>query len=179
MLFLFLYMQVSHKQFAIEDITRIDAIEFVAGQGEQTDHFRVALHWNILQRNYRRWQLQASTALSYAKFDNPQRERRASQLKDVGLTPVLKLSPQTRWQHLQPFIEMGIGVHYLSHRDVGVKDFSTNFQFGDHIGFGISFGQKVETTLAYQFQHFSNGGIDAPNPGINLHILSMGMKFKK
>ncbi|MCB1042797.1 MAG: acyloxyacyl hydrolase [Acidobacteria bacterium] len=176
MWFLFLLL-MQDSQFTFEQWSSVDAIEFVAGYGEDTRHFRMALHWDIYERQFNHFKAETTLALNYAAFDNPDQVDRASQLRDLGVTPVVKLIPNRWWGPLQPFAEFGIGLHYLTERDVGPKTFSTNFQFGDHIGFGFNFGKRVQTTIAYQFQHFSNGGIDAPNPGINFHILSMGLKF--
>lgn len=82
----------------------------------------------------------------------------------VGVTPVLRIYPH-RWNEGW-FIEGGIGANllfpvYHSER----KRFSTVFNFGDHIAVGKRFGDKQEHELALRFQHFSNGGIEEPNPG--------------
>jgi lipid A 3-O-deacylase len=82
----------------------------------------------------------------------------------VGLTPVLRIYPH-RWNEGW-FIEGGIGANllfpvYHSER----KRFSTVFNFGDHIAVGKRFGDKQQHEWALRFQHFSNGGIEEPNPG--------------
>jgi lipid A 3-O-deacylase len=82
----------------------------------------------------------------------------------VGLTPVLRIHPR-RWSEGW-FIEGGIGANllfpvYHSER----KRFSTVFNFGDHIAVGKRFGDKRQHEVALRFQHFSNGGIEEPNPG--------------
>ena len=82
----------------------------------------------------------------------------------VGVTPVLRIHPR-RWSEGW-FIEGGIGANllfpvYHSER----KRFSTVFNFGDHIAVGKRFGAKQQHEVALRFQHFSNGGIEEPNPG--------------
>jgi lipid A 3-O-deacylase len=92
-------------------------------------------------------------------------EGRGSQwVGQVGVTPVLRIHPR-RWSEGW-FIEGGIGANllfpvYHSER----KRFSTVFNFGDHIAVGKRFGDKQQHELALRFQHFSNGGIEEPNPG--------------
>ena len=92
-------------------------------------------------------------------------EGRGSQwVAQVGVTPVLRVYPH-RWNEGW-FIEGGIGANllfpvYQSER----KRFSTVFNFGDHIAVGKRFGDKEQHELALRFQHFSNGGIEEPNPG--------------
>ncbi len=170
-------LQQDHT-YSFAELTHIDALEIVAGYGEDTRNFRLALHWQVYQREFEHMSMEASWALNYATFDNPNIESRAGQLRDLGATPVVKLTPKRVFKSIEPFMEFGIGAHYLTERDVGAKYFSTNFQFGDHIGIGASIGKRVQYTFSYQFQHFSNGGIGAPNPGINFHMLSMGIKWK-
>lgn len=82
----------------------------------------------------------------------------------VGLTPVLRIQPRT-WSEGW-FIEGGIGANLLFpiyHSEK--KRFSTVFNFGDHIAVGKRFGDKQQHELALRLQHFSNGGIEEPNPG--------------
>jgi hypothetical protein len=43
--------------------------------------------------------------------------------------------------------------------------FSTRFNFGDHLAVGLRFGPRGEHGVALRLQHFSNGGIEKPNPG--------------
>jgi hypothetical protein len=84
----------------------------------------------------------------------------------VGLTPVIRLQPSgrpSRW-----FAEMGVGANYIVplYR-TGHKQFSTKFNFGDHIGVGRQFGERRQHELMVRAQHFSNAGIEHPNPGEN------------
>lgn len=83
---------------------------------------------------------------------------------DFGFTPV------ARWGH-PAYVEGGVGAHVLSDLDVGTgRDFSTRFQFGDHIGAGLRFGKY---DLGLRLEHLSNGGTRNPNPGINFLILRL------
>lgn len=161
----------------------IDQLEFVGGYGERTSNFRLAAHWDLLSRTRGSWKVNLSLAANYSLFNNPGGSsnsggNRADQLRDVGLTPVATFWSRRRSGPFRPFLEMGIGLHYLTEKRVSVKNFSTNFQFGDHIGIGLEFGKKRDYRVAYQFQHLSNGGIESPNPGINFHLLSLGVKVR-
>lgn len=80
----------------------------------------------------------------------------------IGATPTLRFYPSmTRhW-----FIEIGVGPNYivpLFHS--GEKRFSTEFNFGDHFAIGRRF-EASEVSL--RVEHFSNAGIEHPNPGEN------------
>jgi lipid A 3-O-deacylase len=86
-------------------------------------------------------------------------------VSQIGITPVLRYQPDedSRW-----FLEAGIGANFIApiYRS-GSKRFSTVFNFGDHLGVGIRFGEKREQELALRVEHFSNGGFEEPNPGEN------------
>jgi hypothetical protein len=84
----------------------------------------------------------------------------------VGITPVLRLQPAAWGTHW--FAEAGVGANVIlpifrSSR----KRFSTDFNFGDHMAVGRMFGAERQHELVLRLQHFSNAGIDHPNPGEN------------
>jgi hypothetical protein len=97
-------------------------------------------------------------------------------ITDIGITPVFRLQPHKQ-DGVTPWVEGAIGFHYLSDTKIGNKNLSTHFQFGDHLGAGVSFGKKQSMELGYRFQHFSNAGIKRPNPGINFHMVRFGYRF--
>lgn len=81
-------------------------------------------------------------------------------LVDFGLTPVLRYGGKHG-----PYADGGIGFHLLSDTHISSAiDFSTKFQFGDHIGAGWRFERY---DFALRLQHLSNAGVRNPNPGIN------------
>lgn len=84
----------------------------------------------------------------------------------AGVTPTIRLRMQegrSNW-----FLEGGIG---LSYSDVpyrtNSKKFSTRLNFADHLGLGYSFGPQRNQEIVLRMQHYSNGGIEKPNPGEN------------
>ena len=91
--------------------------------------------------------------------------RSSAWVTQLGLTPVLRWHPfdSPRW-----FTEAGIGVNVLTpiYRSTD-KRFSTAFNFGDHVGIGVQFGDGFRQELSLRLQHFSNAGIKDPNPGEN------------
>lgn len=84
----------------------------------------------------------------------------------IGLTPVLRFHP-TGAAH-QWFAEIGVGANMILplYRSSD-KQFSTEFNFGDHFAIGRQFGKEGRHEISARIQHFSNGGIDHPNPGEN------------
>jgi lipid A 3-O-deacylase len=94
----------------------------------------------------------------------------------LGVTPVLRWRPKgagNGW-----FVEAGIGVNLLlpTYRS-GDKQFSTTFNFGDHVAVGRRFGDAGRHEVALRLQHFSNAGIKQPNPGENFVQLRYSRRF--
>lgn len=86
----------------------------------------------------------------------------------------LAFTPVARWGR-SAWLEAGVGAHVLSDLDVGTgSDFSTRFQFGDHVGAGLRLG---DYDVVLRFQHLSNGGLRDPNPGINFLILRLELRL--
>lgn len=84
----------------------------------------------------------------------------------LGATPALRWRPNG-WDNGW-FVEGGIGVNVIFPKyDTRKKEFSTTFNFGDHIAIGKRFGADQQHEWSLRFQHFSNGRIKNPNPGEN------------
>jgi len=87
------------------------------------------------------------------------------------LGPVLEIS-RTKI----PFsIEGGFCPSYISRYRFSSTDLGTRAQFTSH--FGLNWDVTPHWRLGYRFQHMSNAGLKEPNPGFNLHVLSVGYLF--
>lgn len=91
------------------------------------------------------------------------------------------LVPVLRWSGAGSFgwyAELGIGPSYLTpvfqSRD---KRFSSRFQFRDHLSVGRRWGSDGRNDLSVRLEHFSNAGIERPNPGINRLALRYTRRF--
>src|SRR5262245_30208414 len=92
----------------------------------------------------------------------------------IGFTPTFRYWPggqNTGW-----FGELGIGVNVLTpvYR-TREKEFSTAFNFGDHVAVGYRPDSMKGWEWSVRLQHFSNAGIDQPNPGENFVQLRLLM----
>ncbi len=100
------------------------------------------------------------------------------EIVDFALTPILRLGlTQPITGTFYPYLEGAVGFHYVSDIAMRNRVFSTNFQFGDHLGVGAQIGRHRTIDLCYQFQHLSNASIKRPNAGINFHIVRIGVRF--
>lgn len=76
-----------------------------------------------------------------------------------------------------PYVELGIGLSWLNHKEIGGRDLGIHFQFEDRIGIGVRFGANRQYDVGYKAIHFSNAYIGPSNHGINLHVLMLGYWF--
>ena len=165
--------------FATAPAQAVDGMAIVYGDGDGSDNvdmFRIAAQWDWDQR----WFDNGGCYLSgYWELDAGYWDGQGGlndSLADIGFTPVFRFQSNAS-SGIQPYVEGGIGAHLLSESQINSKDMSTSFQFGDHIGAGLRFGNKLEWDLGYRYQHFSNAGIKKPNPGINFHQIRLGYHF--
>ncbi len=66
-------------------------------------------------------------------------------------------------------------IAYLDHRLLRENDFGGSFQAMEDGG--ISFFVGSQATVGYRFQHMSNGDLYSSNPGLNMHLLEVALRF--
>ena len=94
---------------------------------------------------------------------------------EVGETTVLRYNfiTGTRWV---PFIDGGFGAMGT---DIGHPNLGSTFEFNEYAGAGVDYFWRTNSALSlqYRFTHVSDGGIAAPNGGLNQHILYAGLSW--
>lgn len=98
---------------------------------------------------------------------------------DAGHASIISLSPVLKYNivyngDLKPYLEAGIGAAYLTNRSVVQNRLSTKFQFEDRFGIGI---EKENIDINLRYLHYSNGGGEKPNSGMNYLNLSISIPF--
>jgi len=155
----------------------IDGMSLELGSGDAVNMGRIGVQWDWKKRWFQMggWHLGGyfDLAAGYWHRDDT-RPGEHDSLFDLGFTPVFRIQPDSL---NGPYIEAGIGFHFLSHSSIGDRRMSTQFQFGDHLGAGYRFGAKGSYDLGYRFQHLSNASIKRPNPGINFHQIRLQYNF--
>jgi lipid A 3-O-deacylase len=155
----------------------LDGLAIELGRGEGVDRARVGLQWDWNRQllKFSDWHLGGYWDASLAQWhDGEVRPGQNDSITDLGFTPVFRVQANSL---TGPYFEAGIGLHLLSHTQIGDKRLSTAFQFGDHLGFGYRFGAKSAFDVGYLFQHHSNASIKRPNPGINFHQVRLQYHF--
>ena len=137
-----------------------DSISAEAGRGTRAvDSWRLGVQW----KEQPRW-LTAPNWTFYGEAAVGGWESDTGTLTEGSLTPTLRYGHERG-----PYLDGGIGLHVLSESRISsAVEFSTRFQFGDHLGAGYRVGRY---DLSMRIQHLSNAGIRNPNPGINFLYL--------
>ena len=71
-------------------------------------------------------------------------------------------------------IEGGFRPTWLFKHEIGEDDFGGPVQFSSHVGATLNLDQIA---LSYRYQHISNSDVYNENPGHDLHLVGIGMRF--
>jgi len=154
-----------------------DRIDFAAGNiirpattSPILNSFRFGLSWDtdyfkyesdIIQQSLR---IETSTGLNQTKMGN---------VHDIVIAPTLHY--QFNKIYGRPFAEISAGAAYISETLWAPDhDLTSSLLFGDRIGIGYTF---AETEISLNFFHFSNGGLQKPNPGADMLMLRASFKI--
>ena len=161
----------------------IDGMSFVYGHSDSgnvnVNMYRVGVQWDWNKKlvEMGNWHLGGYWESDAGYWSNSSFARTHSNILDIGFTPVFRIQQTTR-SALSPYLEAGVGLHLLSRTSVSTqRQFGSAFQFGDHIGVGVRFGDTGHYDIGYRYQHLSNAGIKGPNQGINFHELRLQYHF--
>ncbi|MBA0902100.1 MAG: acyloxyacyl hydrolase [Candidatus Nitrotoga sp.] len=153
----------------------IDGISAVRGNGSSTEMAGVQAQWDWEKKWFTEhsWLVAGFWEANVGRWD----AQNGKSFKDVGFTPVFRLQ-QKNPSVVAPYVEAAIGVHLISPVFVnGDRQFSSVFQFGDHLGVGARFGDRQQFDIGFRFQHLSNAGFSQPNPGINYNEIRLAYHF--
>jgi lipid A 3-O-deacylase len=141
------------------------------GQGNMVNMSRAGALWNWDRSwlNDGNSQVTGFWEASLGRWHGHKPDDNNQTITEIGITPVFRLA-QKNASGMLPYLEGGfVGLHLISPTFIySGRKFGSAFQFGNHIGFGVRFGEHRQFDMGYRFQHMSNGGIKMPNQGINL-----------
>ncbi|MFC3912666.1 acyloxyacyl hydrolase [Pseudaeromonas sharmana] len=158
----FLLTTVSPGAFALDGLTLgwghgSDGVEAV--QGTFTTPLQPA--WLLEQLPLPAMRLQFSAADWQWQQEN---------LLAIGIAPVAQWN--SHWHsEWQGFIELGMGLTYLSRRDLGPRAFGNHLQWQGQVATGLRFHAW---SCALRGLLYDNLGLDSPNDGLQLLSVELG-----
>jgi len=93
-------------------------------------------------------------------------------LVDAAFIPALRWDLGAPAAGLRLDLELGIGAGLISHSRIGDRQKSTNFQFFDVMGLGLS-SADARWRLSLDYRHVSNADIRKPNQAVDFIGLSV------
>jgi lipid A 3-O-deacylase len=105
----------------------------------------------------------ADVAYWHARSESDQ----TSHLLDFAIIPTIRLSP-SRALAARPYVELGLGAHYLTEHDLGARQLGSSIQFSESVTLGVEFGRRKEFGLALMAMHESNAGLSSHNAGLTV-----------
>ena len=163
-------------------------VAFSSGQGiHGITPYRLSVSWDFgpLWRKDALWGLDVQLENSIAAWNSsPRPDLAADRATDLH---AFTSGPLLRWQRwepyqfarIMPYVELGVGLSWLTQREIQGRVLSLHFQFEDKGGIGIRFGKKQQYDFAIRAYHYSNCSIKRPNSGVNMAMASFGFWYSK
>lgn len=92
----------------------------------------------------------------------------------LSITPIFMKQISTVYNY-PLYVEAGIGASFINDEKVAGKDIGSNYQFEDRVGLLLELDNSQQVALRYM--HFSNGGFNSDNPGLDFINLSYAYRF--
>jgi len=121
-------------------------------------------------RNLIEWKTGHLSGYHEASINHWRHEKESVQ--QVAYSPVFTCGFDDFGSGMFPYLEGGIGVSYISEKEIKGRDMSSHFQFEDRMGVGVKMGRDGRHNLNFRYLHYSNAGIKQPNEGIDIFMLS-------
>lgn len=94
----------------------------------------------------------------------------------IGGSPIGAQVNFVHFRHIEPFLTSGGGFLYFNHRMFQ----QTRFNFTAQLGGGVQFftsSRRTAFDLGYKYHHISNANLGDSNPGLDSHMLFVGVSL--
>lgn len=122
------------------------------------------------------WRLSYRPMINISEWFGDSTSQYSTSAYDFSIIPMIRWQKSLDFMPSQVDLEIGIGASYLTHTNIGLRKKSTNFQFTDHLGIGLS-GNNQNWRIGLNFRHVSNSGIKLPNNGVDFFGISFDLKM--
>ena len=84
---------------------------------------------------------------------------------------------RTQKLNISPYVDAGIGVHYLTEDKIEGKELGRQWLAGSNLGIGIIVGKSERFDIGVRIRHLSNAGTKDINWGINHVMARLAIRF--
>lgn len=165
------------KEGAQQKAARCPESGFVQwSSSDRSSAFAVGLRWPWndapgIRTSRLSWKIEATVGV-WRSFGAGGTDERPVSLQ-LGLTPAAVWAFRSGW-----FLEAGVGLNAVAPRyRAGNRRFGTRLNFGDHVAWGLRFGEGQRHVLQLRVEHFSNAGLRKPNPGEDFAQIRYAWRF--
>jgi len=95
----------------------------------------------------------------------------------IGGSPVGIQVNWVRHHRIQPFLASGGGFLYFNRQLFGATQLNFTFQVG--IGMELFTSDHHSLDIGYQYHHISNANLGRDNPGMDSHVVFVGVTFRR
>jgi hypothetical protein len=97
--------------------------------------------------------------------------------RGASLSPMIRRRIFRQSESYEPFVELSTGPMWTTRR---VPAATSRFNFITQAGIGTVLfpRQRMAIIVGYRFAHISNAGLAPRNPGLNVHTLLIGTRFR-
>ena len=95
----------------------------------------------------------------------------------IGGSPIGAQVNFVHFRHVEPFLTSGGGFLYFNHRMFGTTQ---QFNFTAQLGAGVQLftsSRRAAIDLGYKYHHISNANLANQNPGLDSHMLFVGLSL--
>jgi len=148
--------------------------EISVGYGSSTDDinmYKVSIKKDLnkyfFKHRYKYLPMYYEASFGYWKAES------GGDIKNISLTPMFRYN-FNQYYESTPYIEIGIGLSYLSKTNLESENFGTHVQFEDVIGIGYRFS---DFDLSFRYIHYSNAGMDSNSAYVDFSMISISYEF--
>ncbi|MDU0355387.1 acyloxyacyl hydrolase [Paraglaciecola aquimarina] len=95
----------------------------------------------------------------------------------LSLSPIFSKSLPSISNQYPLTLKFGIGVAYVHEEKFGGVDIGSFYQFEDRIGLLMGLDEQQHSELALRYIHYSNGGFNTTNPGLDFLSIAYLRRF--
>jgi opacity protein-like surface antigen len=94
----------------------------------------------------------------------------------VGGSPIGAQVNFVHFRRVEPFLTSGGGFLYFNHRMFGATQFNFTAQLGGGVQLFTS-SRRTAIDIGYKYHHISNANLGNQNPGLDSHMLFIGLSL--